>query len=142
MGVKPLPCLKEAFSEVCREESRKNLMMGSHQQPNMAESSALNTQFTPFDNDQKIKGQRPWCDHCRKSGHSRETCWKILGKPVDWKPRQPLEKEGQGNHVAADEQSPQTEASPFNKEQMEMLHKLLSPLLSVRSQTGSSSNQV
>ena len=44
--------------------------------------------------------------------------------------------------MAADEQSPETEASPFNKEQMEMLQKLLSPLLSVQSQTGSSSNQV
>ncbi|RVX00895.1 Retrovirus-related Pol polyprotein from transposon TNT 1-94 [Vitis vinifera] len=86
------------------------------------------TQFAPFDNRQKIKGGRPWCDHCRKLGHSRETCWKIHGKPVDWKPRQPPEKEGRGNHVATDEQSPQPEASPFNKEQMEMLQKLLSPL--------------
>ncbi|RVW20455.1 Retrovirus-related Pol polyprotein from transposon RE1 [Vitis vinifera] len=128
MGVKPLPSLREAFSEVRREESRKNLMMGSHQQLNMAESSTLKTQFAPFDNRQKIKGGRPWCDHCRKPGHSRETCWKIHGKPVDWKPRQPLEKEGRGNHVATDEQSPQPEASPFNKEQMEMLQKLLSPL--------------
>ncbi|RVW80145.1 hypothetical protein CK203_054111 [Vitis vinifera] len=142
MGVKPLPSLREAFSEVRREESQKNLMMGSHQQLNMAESSALKTQFAPFDNRQKIKGGRPWCDHCRKPGHLRETCWKIHGKPVDWKPRQPLEKEGRGNHVATDEQSPQPEASPFNKEQMEMLQKLLSPLLSVQSQTGSSSNQV
>ncbi|KAL6322028.1 hypothetical protein AAG906_003171 [Vitis piasezkii] len=142
MGVKPLPSLREAFSEVRREESRKNLMMGSHQQLNMAESSALKTQFAPFDNRQKIKGGRPWCDHCRKPGHSRETCWKIHGKPVDWKPRQPLEKEGRGNHVATDEQLLQPEASPFNKEQMEMLQKLLSPLLSVQSQTGSSSNQV
>ncbi|KAL6321725.1 hypothetical protein AAG906_031238 [Vitis piasezkii] len=90
MGVKPLPSLREAFSEVRREE----------------------------------RG-RPWCDHCE-----------------NWKPRQPLEKEGRGNHVATDEQSPQPEASPFNKEQMEMLQKLLSPLLSVQSQTGSSSNQV
>ncbi|RVW55393.1 Retrovirus-related Pol polyprotein from transposon RE1 [Vitis vinifera] len=106
MGVKPLPSLREAFSEVRREESRKNLMMGSHQQLNMAESSALKTQFAPFDNRQKIKG------------------------------------EGRGNHVATDEQSPQPEASLFNKEQMEMLQKLLSPLLSVQSQTGSSSNQV
>ena len=74
MGVKPLPSLREAFSEVRREESRKNLMIGSHQQPNMVESSALKTQFTHFDNRQKIKGGRPWCDHCRKPGHSRETC--------------------------------------------------------------------
>ncbi|RVW73200.1 Retrovirus-related Pol polyprotein from transposon RE1 [Vitis vinifera] len=117
MGVKPLPSLREAFSEVRSEESRKNLMMGSHQQLNMEENSALKTQFTPFDNRQKIKG-------------------------VDWKPRQPPEKEGRGNHVATDEQSPQPEASPFNKEQMEMLQKLLSPFLSVQSQTGSSSNRV
>ena len=41
MGVKPLPSLREAFSEVRREESRKILMMGSHQQLNMAESSVL-----------------------------------------------------------------------------------------------------
>ena len=109
---------------------------------NSSSSSSDGYQFTPFDNRQKIKGGRPWCDHCRKPGHSRETCWKIHGKPADWKPRQPLEKEGQGNHVAADEQSPQIEASPFNKEQMEMLQKLLSPLMSIQSQTGTSSNQV
>ena len=95
-------------------------MMGSHQQLNMAESSTLKTQFAPIDNRQKNKGGRPWCDHCRKPGHSRETCWKIHGKPVDWKPHQPLEK-GHGNHVATDAQLPQPEASPFNKEQMEML---------------------
>ncbi|GMP46736.1 hypothetical protein CsSME_00014783 [Camellia sinensis var. sinensis] len=103
MGVKPLPSLREAFSEVRREESWKKLMMGSHQQLNMAESSALKTQFAPIDNRQKNKGGRPWCDHCRKPGHSRETCWKIHGKPADWKPRQPLEKEGRGNHVATNE---------------------------------------
>ena len=44
--------------------------------------------------------------------------------------------------MAVDEQSPQIEASPFNKEQMEMLQKLLSPLMSIQSQTGTSSNQV
>ena len=44
--------------------------------------------------------------------------------------------------MTADEQSPQIEASYFNKEQMEMLQKLLSPLMSIQSQTGTSSNQV
>ena len=50
MEVKPLLSLREAFSKVRREESRKNLMIGSHQQLHMAESLALKTQFTPFDN--------------------------------------------------------------------------------------------
>ncbi|RVW29719.1 Retrovirus-related Pol polyprotein from transposon RE1 [Vitis vinifera] len=33
MGIKPLPSLREAFSEVRREESRKKVMMGSKEQP-------------------------------------------------------------------------------------------------------------
>ncbi|RVX00220.1 Retrovirus-related Pol polyprotein from transposon RE1 [Vitis vinifera] len=33
MGIKPLPTLREAFSEVRREESRKKVMMGSKEQP-------------------------------------------------------------------------------------------------------------
>ena len=78
MGTKPIPSLREAFSEVRREESRKNLMMGTHQQSNMTESSTLKTQFISIENRQRSKGGRPWCDHCRKSGHLKETCWKIM----------------------------------------------------------------
>ncbi|RVW26484.1 Retrovirus-related Pol polyprotein from transposon RE2 [Vitis vinifera] len=111
-GVKPLPSLREAFSEVRREESRKNLMMGSHQQLNMAESSALKTQFAPFNNRQKLKE----VDLGVIIAESRDTQEKLAGRFM--------------------------ESHPFNKEQMEMLQKLLSPLLSVQSQTGSSSNQV
>ncbi|RVW37975.1 Retrovirus-related Pol polyprotein from transposon TNT 1-94 [Vitis vinifera] len=81
-------------------------------------------------------------ENLTKAGTLKRNLLEDSWKPVDWKPRQSLEKEGRGNHVATDEQSPQPEASPFNKEQMEMLQKLLSPLLSVQSQTGSSSNQV
>ncbi|RVW82435.1 putative mitochondrial protein [Vitis vinifera] len=33
MGIKPLPSLREAFSKVRREESRKKVMMGSKEQP-------------------------------------------------------------------------------------------------------------
>ena len=50
MGVKPLRSLREAFFEVHCEESKKKLMMGSHQQLNMEENSALKTQFAPSDN--------------------------------------------------------------------------------------------
>lgn len=30
---------------------------------------------------------KQWCDHCHRPYHTRETCWKIHGKPPNWKPR-------------------------------------------------------
>ena len=97
LGTKPLPTIQEAFSEVRREESRKKLMMGtrpfsnvqegsaliSQGSTNIQEGTALVSQGSTYDARQK-KG-RPWCDHCRRPGHTKETCWKIHGKPTDWK---------------------------------------------------------
>lgn len=97
LGTKPLPTIREAFSEVRREESRKKLMMGtrpfsnvqegstliSQGSTNIQEGTALVSQGSTYDARQK-KG-RPWCDHCRRPGHTKETCWKIHGKPTDWK---------------------------------------------------------
>jgi len=28
-----------------------------------------------------------WCDFCKKPYHTKETCWKIYGKPANWKPK-------------------------------------------------------
>lgn len=50
---------------------------------NIQEGTALVSQGSTYDARQK-KG-RPWCDHCRRPGHTKETCWKIHGKPADWK---------------------------------------------------------
>ncbi|RVW85288.1 Retrovirus-related Pol polyprotein from transposon RE1 [Vitis vinifera] len=99
MGIKPLPSLREAFSEVRREESRKKVMMGSKEQP------------------------APTLD---ASALAARTCWKLHGKPADWKPKPRFDRDGRA-HVAANSESTSVpESSPFNKEQMEMLQKLLS----------------
>lgn len=29
----------------------------------------------------------PWCNHYKKPGHTKDTGWKVHGKPVDWKPK-------------------------------------------------------
>ncbi|RVW45860.1 hypothetical protein CK203_101141 [Vitis vinifera] len=103
MGIKPLPSLREAFSEVRREESRKKVMMGSKEQP----APTL---------DASTLAARPL----------KETCWKLHGKPADWKPKPRFDRDGRA-HVAANSESTSVpEPSPFNKEQMEMLQKLLS----------------
>ncbi|XP_021905105.1 uncharacterized protein LOC110820040 [Carica papaya] len=104
LSTKPLPSLREVFSEVRREESRRKIMMGENDQPHQIEnSSALITRAI----DSRTKKTRSWCDHCRKLGHTRECCWKLHGKPSDWKP--PSEKgqvwvvdSGASDHMSGD----------------------------------------
>ena len=90
LGTKPLPSIREVFSEVRREESRKKVMFGN---PNpehkldilVPENSTLiarGNQYNVTDN-QPRKG-RPWCDHCKRPEHLKETCWKVHGKPANW----------------------------------------------------------
>ncbi|XP_073037355.1 uncharacterized protein [Primulina eburnea] len=106
LSIKPLPSIREAVSEVRREESRRKVMLG-HNTPGVHDGSAL----PACDNtepDGKPPRTRPWCDHCRKPGHTRETCWKIHGKPANWKPRV---------NVAT--------SSQFNPDQLSILHNLI-----------------
>ncbi|RVW92035.1 Retrovirus-related Pol polyprotein from transposon RE1 [Vitis vinifera] len=99
MGIKPLPSLREAFSEVRREESRKKVMMGSKEQP-----------------------AQHWMPLPLLLGDLLEASW----EPADWKPKSRFNRDGRA-HVAANSESTSVpEPSPFNKEQMEMLQKLLS----------------
>ena len=57
---------------------------------------------TSFQNDVWQKKGRPWCEHCRRMGHIKDTCWKLRSKPADWKPNC---------------------YTPNNREQLEMLQK-------------------
>lgn len=92
--------LQEVFSDVRREESwclviltegirtepKENsafMSHGSHIGSGPVTTCVPNT--GPGANPQK---KRSWCDHCKKPGHSKDVCWEIHGKPVDWKPKQ------------------------------------------------------
>ncbi|RVW34837.1 Retrovirus-related Pol polyprotein from transposon RE1 [Vitis vinifera] len=127
MGIKPLPSLREAFLEVRREESRKKVMMGSKEQPAPTlDASALAARSFNSSGGDRQKRDRPWCDYCKKPGHYKETCWKLHGKPADWKPKPRFDRDGRAHVAANSENTSVPEPSPFNKEQMEMLQKLLS----------------
>ena len=26
-----------------------------------------------------------WCDHCQRSNHNKENCWRLHGKPPNWR---------------------------------------------------------
>lgn len=64
--------------------------------------------------------KRPWCNHCTKPQHSKETRWKIYGKPLNWK-----KKPGSENQAfqASHEENPDNKSS-FTMEQLEHLYKL------------------
>ncbi|XP_073290971.1 uncharacterized protein [Primulina huaijiensis] len=124
LSTKPLPTIHESVSEVRREESRRKVMLG-RTSLNPLESSSLASHEGTYNptGDQspwstghvasqaqqhkKPRG-RPWCEHCRKPGHTKETCWKLHGKPADWKPR---------GHVAA--------VAQFNPDQMNILQSII-----------------
>lgn len=126
LGTKPLPKVREVFAEIRREESRRKVMLGSQNAVTYSESSALAAKGNQPHFQQK-KG-RPWCDHCRKTGHTRDTCWIIHGKPADAKSYRGKEIRGNTaytNVPGIDKVNAATETSPFSKEQMELLQKLI-----------------
>ena len=106
LSIKPLPSVREVFSEVRREETRRKVMLGATvNQPN-AEGSALavrgpylNTAkgSQPSINGFQKKNNCPWCEHCRRTGHTKETRWKFHGRLADWKPTPRPSQDSKGN---------------------------------------------
>ncbi|KAJ9671063.1 hypothetical protein PVL29_027182 [Vitis rotundifolia] len=90
IGRQPLPSIGEVFSEVGREESRRNVMLSKKGLGVAIEGSALVTTGGGYNKAAAFQcksDERPrvWCDFCNKPHHTRENCWKIHGKPVIWK---------------------------------------------------------
>lgn len=66
------------------------------------EGSAVATRGALNNHDyRQQRGRRPWCEHCKKPGHLKETCWKIRGKPADWKPSKPSFEKNSHENIAA-----------------------------------------
>lgn len=144
LGTERLPSIREVFSEVRREKSRKKVMLGESSTAapitdNLSALAVRGAQNANYNNRQK-KG-RPWCDHCQKTGHIRETCWKLHGKPADWKPsRLAVDIDSRGNHVAVEEgNSTSMKSNPFNKEQLETLQKMFSQAVTTQGNIGTRS---
>ncbi|XP_040950839.1 uncharacterized protein [Gossypium hirsutum] len=144
LGKKPLPKLRDIFSEVRREETRRKVILKPGFEAN-DDNSAL---VTIKNNDDSEKKKKPWCDHCKKYWHPRETCWKLHGKPTNGR-----KKNGNGRgSQSGDSRAFQTtngnyegqsslEGSPFTKEQLEHLHKFFqSPQFRMNSSIPNSSN--
>ena len=102
-------------------------------------SALISKEAVPSSPSPKIKGTgliskgpkqqsgRPWCEHCRKPGHVKDTCWDIHGKPPNWKPRQnikPRSYQAQPPNI----QTTPPSSSLFNSAQLDQLYKIFSKL--------------
>lgn len=69
----------------------------------------------------EIKNYKKWCDHCKKPYHTKDTCQKLHGKPVNWTPNC-AHVEGQiEKRLQAGLPEAETRSSTFTKEQIELL---------------------
>ncbi|KAG6480118.1 hypothetical protein ZIOFF_063596 [Zingiber officinale] len=126
IGRRPLPSLGEVFSEVRREESRRNVMLGKKGPTTIIEGSALTSTGSNIRrgtaNLRKPEEKSVlWCDFCNKPRHTRETCWKIHGKPANFKSKSG-EKNGRIFPIANEAM---TTVSTITKEHLEQLLALL-----------------
>ncbi|KZV41971.1 hypothetical protein F511_19017 [Dorcoceras hygrometricum] len=104
LGRMPLPSLSEVFAEVRREESRRRVML-KDKSSTVPEVSALISgnpateapalvshnlgRFATHQSRPGPKGEGVKCEYCSKPNHTKETCWDLHGKPLNWKPRLP-----------------------------------------------------
>ncbi|KAL0395458.1 UNVERIFIED_CONTAM: Retrovirus-related Pol polyprotein from transposon RE1 [Sesamum latifolium] len=86
----PLPHVNKAFSMVLRVERQRQVNMGSVDTGDTSALLGRKSDYrgaTGYKPNIKIKGQiDKWnliCEHCNKSGHGKNTCFKLYGVP-DW----------------------------------------------------------
>ncbi|KAI5446996.1 hypothetical protein KIW84_014732 [Lathyrus oleraceus] len=93
-------------------------MMGKTPRDSESEGSALATRNLD-------EGRRSykvlWCDHGKRKWHTHETCWKLKGKPPNWK-----KKNGRAFQASNSDQGQQPPSSqfPLTTEQLDRLYKL------------------
>ena len=98
-------------------------MLGKKSTDGLVENSALMgtavaaTYRAP--NTQRHQDDKPkvWCDFCNKPLHTRETCWKLHGKPADWKPVEWKNKQNDPNRAPAKAHTAET--TSLSNEQIE-----------------------
>ncbi|KAF7808270.1 uncharacterized protein G2W53_035013 [Senna tora] len=105
IGRSSLPSLKEAFSEVRREESRKKIN-NTNTSHTPLEHSTLTTRGPVEQLQRQGVPTTKYCDHCHKKGYTKDTCWEIHGKPPNWKPQS---RSSAAHHVET------TDSQPFSQ---------------------------
>lgn len=81
LSLEPLLSIRKAFAIVRRESSRRKVMLKDYSLPqtDTSKSFALAVYVT----DQESNKGRPICEHRKKTGHIKDTCWDLHSKPPE-----------------------------------------------------------
>ena len=105
LGTKPLPTMEEVFAEVWREECCKSAMLGAVKPVGTPENSAFSAcgseNFLGEIRNTK-RNRNLWCDYCQRSNHNRDKCWKLQGKPENWKDTRNTRRYSRGFQATSD----------------------------------------
>ena len=139
LGKVPFPTLEEAFSYVQQEESRRSAML--YTVPTEKTGLAASGPHDQTNTHSLDKANR-YCDYCGKPRHTKETYWKLHGRPTRGRGGKRVNSSRpQANMVEILEPSSETSSSPtLSSDDIHHLKRLLSHMDS--SSSGAKSNFV
>ncbi|XP_020677216.1 uncharacterized protein LOC110095849, partial [Dendrobium catenatum] len=128
LGKEEMSSLNETISLIRAEESRQGVML----EPKAVESSAM---VMNKESSWKEKGKDSskfkdkdslWCSYCKKSRHTKKTCWKIHEKPPnkEWNQKGETKSTSHANNTTSKPEA-QSSLEEFNKEDIDKLKRLL-----------------
>ncbi|KAG8651577.1 hypothetical protein MANES_06G001350v8 [Manihot esculenta] len=77
LGRNHFPSLEEAHAHVQQEESRRHAMLHTAPVEKAGLTTSLSTPQPPTSEKDHLH-----CDYCGKPRHTKETCWKLHGRPI------------------------------------------------------------
>ncbi|KAA8550468.1 hypothetical protein F0562_002152 [Nyssa sinensis] len=82
LGKESLPSLEGVFSIIRAEESRRGVMLDNPVNEGSAMNSTKLGHHTETNRDERQPNREGvWCTYCKKARHTKDTCWKLHGKP-------------------------------------------------------------
>ncbi|KAJ7951046.1 Retrovirus-related Pol polyprotein from transposon TNT 1-94 [Quillaja saponaria] len=147
LGRDPFPNLRQTYAYVQQEESRRIAMLHVVTRERSAmvatpipkESKGVHTRGIEIARGSDKDDLQ--CDYCGKTRHTRDTCWKLHGRPTRGRGGRFVGPPRSRAHVSDTvESSPSTESSALNPEEMQHLRRLMAKLDGCPSTSAASSH--
>ncbi|KAG8375429.1 hypothetical protein BUALT_Bualt10G0099100 [Buddleja alternifolia] len=118
--MKPLPCAEDAYSMIQQEERQMDMsqfvyndgisiaLLSGRSNPHQRTWNTNSSGQKTWNQNNQTDKRELYCQHCQRTGHVQEKCFKLHGFPANYKPRgepnsntfQRNNNSGSGGHMA------------------------------------------